>query len=188
MILAAVRPLLLLALVALSGCASSKTAQPQTAPIETVRVGGGGSATLSVTTVSSVSANVGTVPFSVDRVWSVLPAVYDSLRIPRSEFDAAAHVLGNTGLKLRRRLGAVTLSRLLDCGSTQGGPSADTYEVFLSILTKVQPGPEAGTAILATTVDAQARPVSFAGEYVRCGSKGELELRVLNTVKWELLR
>jgi len=177
-----------LALAAISGCASTKAAQPQTAPVETVRVGGGGAGTLSVTTVSSVSANVGTVPFSIDRVWRVLPSVYDSLRIPRSQVDGAAHVIGNTGIKLRRRLGDIALSRLLDCGNTQGGPSADTYEVFLSILTKVQPGTEAGTTIVATTIDAQARPVSFAGEYVRCGSKGELEQRVLNSVKWELLK
>jgi hypothetical protein len=121
-------------------------------------------------------------------VWAVLPAVYDSLHIPRSQVDEATHVLGNTGLKLRRRLGTIPLSRLLECGSAQGGPSADTYEVFLSILTTVQPGTEAGTAFVATTIDAQARPVSFAGEYVRCGSKGELEQRVLNSLKWELLR
>lgn len=171
-----------LAALALAGCASSpRSAPPVDHATETVRVSGVGvqpGATLS--TVSSVTPGVAKVLAPIDRVWSVLPAVYDSLGIPVDRLDQARHIIGNTGFKLRRRLGGVSLTRYLDCGSAQGGPSAETYEVTLSVLTELQPI-EAGTSA-ATVVQATARPVTFAGEPTGCTSKGPLEQRIATLI------
>jgi hypothetical protein len=120
------------------------------------------------------------VAFPEDRVWAVMRAVYDSLGIPVASFDASTKTIGNTGLRLKRRLGEVALSKYINCGSTQGFPSADTYEVFLSVTTSVRPaasGPQATQ--ISTTVDGQARPITFSGEPVRCSSLTTLEARIV---------
>ena len=113
----------------------------------------------------------------VDALWKVLPAVYDSLGIEITRRDPASHTLGNDGLRLRRRLGKVPLQRYLDCGSSQGGPNAESYDVHLTVRTRLQPG-AAGHSRLSTTVQAQARPINFAGDWVRCTSKNQLEQRI----------
>jgi hypothetical protein len=126
------------------------------------------------------------IPFPVAQVWDALPVVYESLGIPVTRLDATKHVVGNPGFKRRRQLGSVSLARYLDCGRGQGGPSAETYEVHLTVLTEVQPAaPAAGTTV-ATLVDAMAKPVTFSGEYVRCSSSGALEARILNGPKARL--
>lgn len=170
--------------VVLSACASSNPV-PARAPTETIRVLGAGGGALTLT--SSTVANVSSIPFSVDQVWRVLPAVYDSLGIPISTLDAAQRIIGNAGLKLRRQLGKVSLSRYIECGSTQIGQNADSYDVHLSVITTVQPD-EAGMATVATTLEARAKPITFAQDYSRCTSKGVLEKRVADAVKRRLLQ
>src|SRR5690606_40865365 len=64
--------------------------------------------------------------------------IYESLGIPITRVDATSHIIGNEGLKVRRRLGDAPLTRYLDCGSGQGGPNADTYEVHLAVLTEAR--------------------------------------------------
>ena len=171
-------------LVLLSACASSGTA-PGRAPSETLRViGAGGGA---VTLTSNTNASVSSVPFPVEQVWRVLPAVYDSLGIPITTLDGAQRIVGNSGMKLRRQLGTVSLSRYIDCGSTQIGQNADSYEVQLTVMTTVQRD-ESGMAAVATTVEAMAKPITFAQNFSRCGSKGVLEKRVADAVVLRLQR
>ena len=130
--------------------------------------------------MTSASANGGTVAFPQDHVWAIMRTVYDSLGIPIAAFDPASRTIGNNNLRLKRRLGEVALSKYVNCGSTQGFPSADTYEVFLSIVTSVRPdasGPQATQ--ITTTIDGQARPITFSGEPVRCSSLTTLEARIV---------
>jgi hypothetical protein len=148
-----------------------------------MRVGGRTGATVVATAV----ANVTNVPFTVDEVWRVLPAVYDSLAIPTALFDAKTHVISNQGSKVRQRLGKVPLSRYIECGTTQIGPNAESYDVQLSVTTRVDPGTPTGARI-STTVESAAKPVAFSQEYSRCSSKGELELRIADLVKARLAR
>ena len=145
---------------------------------ETIRIGGvGAQPTTTLSTVSSTIPGATRVTAPIDRVWSVLPAVLDSLGIPVDRLDNATRVIGTDGHRLRRRLGGVSLSRYLDCGQAQGGPSAETYEVNLVVLTELQAA-EAGATMAITVVKATARPVNFAGEYSPCSTTGELEARI----------
>lgn len=173
--------LTVLSIAAVNGCASSRssdTPEPVVGTrIETVRVSGvGAQQGTTMTTVASVMPGVATVLSPIEEVWRVLPAIYDSLGIPVDRIEREKHILGNTGFKLRRRLGGVSLTRYLDCGDAQGGPSAETYEVHLSVLTELQPT-ASGTAA-ATVVQATARPVTFVGEHTPCKSTGGLEKAV----------
>ncbi|HKG94223.1 MAG TPA: hypothetical protein VKA84_20090 [Gemmatimonadaceae bacterium] len=172
----------------LAACASAKGATERPTLQDNVRIVG----TDGISTLSSVSAEspeIATVLSPVDSVWRALPAVFETLTIPVATFDASTRTIGNPNIKVRRRLGTIPLSRYLDCGDTQGTPSADSYEVHMSVVTRVQPAP-AGAASTAstvvTTVEASARPVSFAGDFIRCSSTGALEARLATLIGVEL--
>jgi hypothetical protein len=178
------RQVLALLVVALGACASGNTPPRVDAP-ETVHISGGGGGTIQMNTTPTTAANVATIPAAIDAVWRALPLAYDSLGIPRNTIDPRNHILGVSGVKIRRQVGTVPLSRYLDCGNTQGPPSADTYEIQLSVLTQLTPA-AAGATTVTTTVQAQGRPVTMAGEYSRCSSKGILELALASITQARL--
>jgi hypothetical protein len=177
------RVLTVLPALALAACASSSAAPAASSTTATIRGGGaiGGSLTMAQTNAPNVSS----VSFPMDQVWKVLPAAFDSLAVPLGIIDPVKHIIGNEGFKIRQRLGKVALSRYVECGTTQIGPNADSYEVFMTVLTQLVPGPS-GTTSVATTFEALARPITFAQDYSRCTSKGLLETRLMDAVKAQL--
>lgn len=162
------------------GCASSNTA-PGSAPAETARIIGQGGMQ-AISTGAAPIAGESFVAAPISKVWDAIPAIYDSLGIAPTTIDAGEHMFGNRGLQIRRHLGGVLLSRYLDCGSPQARPSADFYDVNLSVITQLTRVDSATTRVL-TTVDAMARPVSFSGEYVRCATTGEIEARIARRIE-----
>ena len=128
-------------------------------------------------TTSTPVAGVSLVWKPIATMWQALPAVYDSLGIPRTTIDPASHTIGNLGMQIRRQLGKVRLSKYLDCGNAQQGPSADSYDVHLKVVTQLQEQPSGHTQV-TTTVDGMAKPFMLSGEYSRCASTGEIELKV----------
>lgn len=174
----------LLFLAGVFACASSGSVSEQPVTPQTTRVVGSAGA-LSVTTTTTSSSISGELPFPIERVWAILPSVYDSLGVAPDEVNASTYVVGKSGLKVRRRLGALPLVRILDCGTAQGGPSAETYEIVMTIRTRLRPA-SAGATTLATELEASGKPVSFAGDNVRCMSKRTLEQQIFDTVKRRL--
>lgn len=178
------RRVLSMSAILLSACASSQGSSAPPMPDQTIRIpasSGGAATTLAI--AASTPSSVKTVPASAERIWSALPAVYEALGIPITERDPAARTIGNTSYKVRRRLGDVPLSRYLECGSTQGAPSADSYEILLSVSSRLRSVTPESTTV-SITIDAMGRPVFLSAEYVRCGSTGGLEKRmfdILNT-------
>jgi hypothetical protein len=172
------RPILLLSLATLSGCATHTPSAGAGVSPETVRiVGPSGTTTLSRMVGAGAPAAVTAVAAPLDSAWRALPSVYASLEIPLTTLDAAQHLLGNEGMRVRRTLAGESLTRYLDCGATQGGPNAETYEVTMAVLTQLQPG-AADSTIVATAVQASARSPSFSGEDVACTSTRRLEARI----------
>jgi hypothetical protein len=175
--------------VLLAACASSQQNTSAPPPIEqTVHVAtatGATGSTMSLTQSDDPSRR--TVAAPTARVWDVLPAVYQALGLPITDRNNQAQSIGTTSFKVRRRLGDAPLSRYLDCGDTQGSPSANSYEVILSVNTRLAPAAGDSTAV-STTVTAQARPVFVSGEYVNCGSTRELEKRFFDILNVELRR
>jgi hypothetical protein len=176
-----------LCLGALSACSAAGNQPEVTARPETVRVVGGTGAMTSVGTTTSDHAVNTTVKAPPARVWQLLPIVFDSLAIDIAYLDQQTRVIGNRDLKVRGKLGKVPLRRYVDCGSAQGAPSADTYEVSLSVMTQVQPADSASTNV-STLVQAVARPVNFAGDYVRCLSLRNLEADLMKILMRQLAR
>jgi hypothetical protein len=169
-----------IALVGLSACASSGSAGSG-GPEQSVHIAGmNNSRGLRVTTATE-GPRIDVVPLPIERVWGALPAVYDSLQVPVTDRNEAEHRIGNQSLRARGRLGGVLLSRYFNCGSTQGGPNAETYNLQISVLTFARQESATATA-LATTLQATARPVTLSGEAVQCSSTGALETRIRNMV------
>ena len=170
-------------IAATAACASAPgTSGPNVS--QTMRIAGAGPADITLGAAPTVSASTATVAFPLASVWRALPWVYDSLSIPVGTIDPSQHMIGNTSLKLRHRLGQTRLSRYIDCGSAQASPSADTYDVELSILTHLQPS-DSGTTV-STTIDAMARPTDIRGDYVHCSSNGVLEPLIVKALNARL--
>jgi hypothetical protein len=123
-----------------------------------------------------------TIPMSIHAVWEVLPTVYQALGIPDGAGDSRSLVYGNGGYR-PRRIDGKRLSTYVDCGSgLTAVPNADQYEVTMIILTQLEPVEGSPGTTVKTTVDANARPRTHAGNQIHCQSKGTLEMRVTNQI------
>jgi hypothetical protein len=130
------RRLTVISFAALAGCAApastGSTAPSPATPLETVRVSGSvGGGTMTVDTHPTSGPTVMRIGFPVERVWNVLKAAFDSLAIPVSSIDPATHTMENSSLRVRRRLGDVSVSKYINCGNTQSANAADGYEIVL---------------------------------------------------------
>ena len=179
------RTLQLLALAALSACASS-TVQTSARESETVRIAGKQGGQLRIT--SNAQASITRIALPMGKVWHALPAAFATLGIPITAVDTGTHTISNGGLKIRRVLGSAPLGRYIDCGSTQIGENADTYDVHLTLVSQVEEDAPSGLALLRTTFESMARPIAFSREYSRCSSRGELERRLAAAVMDQLMR
>lgn len=181
MIQVAIRRAGVLAVLLLSACASggsTSTARPATQTVGRSDIG-----TLVMSTTGS--AEVTALPYSADAVFRILPAVFDSLGVPVASLEPSKKEIGNPGYRIRSRLGKTSLSRYLDCGSTQIGANADNYDVVLTVMaTVVADG--ASMSKLTTVVEAQARPATYNQAYSRCSSKGGIETRLAELAKAQL--
>jgi len=136
-----------------------------------------------IRTRSAVEPVSNEVPFAGARVFQALTLVYDTLGMPLTTLDFKRHLIGNDGMKVRQKLGGVALSKYVDCGSSQLVPSADTYEVSLSVLSHVAlDSTSANISTVTTTVSALARPVEHAQEWFQCKTKGTLEKKIIELI------
>jgi hypothetical protein len=129
-----------------------------------------------------------TVEFPIDRVWGAMKSAYDSLGIPIGTMDQASHTIGNNSLRIRRRLGDVSMSKYVNCGNVQGVQSADSYEVMASIMTRLEPVSGAAQTSLVTSIEAHGRPMTIASDDVLCPSTGRLEKRIAELVTAQIKR
>lgn len=162
-------------LAVLTGCASSSTITPASRS-ETVYAG---STALKINPDNGATTKTLNAP--LDRIWLQLPAAYDSVGVPLTLMDPKRHVMGNEGFKIRQTLAKRRLSGYFECGSTQVGPNADSYEVHLTVLTTLEADGAQRTK-MTTTVSALAKPMQFAQDYSRCSSKSTLESKISDIV------
>ena len=168
------------ALLTFAACTSAPNTTPDPAarPSDVQVTGHSGGAVRSAIRVNpSYDVAFDTIQASVDRVWDALPAIYTALSMPLTVADNKARRLGNEGMKTRRRLGDTPLMKLLDCGRSQIGENAESYEITLSVVTTLQVL-NAQTTRVSTSVEASAKPIQFAGAEIGCRTKGELERQI----------
>ncbi|HXD49154.1 MAG TPA: hypothetical protein VN600_10285 [Gemmatimonadaceae bacterium] len=170
--------------VAVAACATNHGLPSSTGPRQTVRIDNP-TAEIDIDMTSNSDPKVASIAAPIERVWALLPSVYDSLGIPIGHVNSTTRTIGNTGLKIRTRLGKEYLSTYIDCGRSQIGESADSYDVVLTIFTQAD-STAGGETRVTTSVDAVARPAAFSQAYSRCTTKYVLEGRVMKLLKARL--
>ena len=89
------RGTVLLFAVSLAGCATGHSGAEQPSS-ESVRIVGSGGSNLRMT--PSEGARVSTIAVPLEKAWSVLPAIYDSLGIMADNVDPSRRVVGHSGM------------------------------------------------------------------------------------------
>ena len=112
---------------------------------------------------------------SPSRVFDALKSVYAALGVPPAIDDPATGRIGNTDFWKTGKLGAEPISQYLNCGDSIMGPAADTYRIYISVVSQVHPDGK-GETDLETALVAQARNMEgTSSDRVACGTTGRLE-------------
>lgn len=176
------RPLPLLALFLLAGCASqgglagTPRVQPTTTTIETSE---GNTYTVSQIVERSIASDP--IEVAPDVAWRALPEVYRELGVPVTLVDARNRMLGTTENRLSR-IGAQRPSRYLDCGSGLAGQYANVYHVFVTLVTQLEPAEGGGTTV-HTQLEAAARDPGHSNNPIRCTTRGVLEKEIAEALR-----
>ncbi len=190
------RLVVLVLVVALSGCASAPSGTagpsgPQTVTISLPQAdpyGGGAGQTEVVTLYRDSRGSRHGIGEAPAQVWPALVRTYNELEIPLGSIEPAQHRLGNNALAVQRRLAGEPISRLLNCGTDGfGSPLADKYQVTVSLITVLEAG-EGGTTQMQTWLSGTAINRGVSGAPVHCGTTGRLEERIALTLQRQLHR
>lgn len=167
----------------LAGCASGGQAPADTVR-STVSVSGtDGAATQTIESYANVSGTTARISATPDKVWAVLPTVYQGLGITVGTSLPDYMTIGNSKLELNRTLGGQPLSNFVSCGyAPTGAPLADSYRVNMAVVTTVAPA-AGGGAQLETRVQASATNRAVSGASVNCATTGRLEGLIAERVK-----
>ena len=173
-------------LVGVSGCASTSASSSgdfggsrvQTAVIQNAQGAARGLNMVSTTEVNSALINA-----PVEKAWAALQEAYTTLSIPVTELNQQSRTIGNNAYRVRRRIGDVPTMRALDCGGDSGMPNAETYQLLLTVKSRIIPS-DAGGSVVQTTLEGTGRSATTAaGSDVRCSSMGALEKKIADLVK-----
>jgi hypothetical protein len=116
-------------------------------------------------------------------VYSHVAEAYQELGIPVEVLDTNNFLIGNAAYKVRRQVGKIPMSRIVDCGFTVSGARADRDMITFDLRTQVKPA-GAGNVNVETLLIAVARSTEGASSNpVNCTSRGELERQIADSVR-----
>ena len=173
-------------LIGASGCASTSAiksddfggSRVQTAVFQNTQGAATGINMVSTTEVHSVLINA-----PLEKAWAALQGAYATLAIPVTELNQQSRTIGNNAYRVRRRIGDVPTMRALDCGGDSGMPNAETYQLLLTVKSRIIPN-DAGGSVVQTTLEGTGKSATTsASSDVRCSSMGALEKRISDLVK-----
>jgi hypothetical protein len=167
----------------LAGCATGGQAPAETVR-STVSVSGtDGVATQTIESYADVGGTTHRISATPDKVWAVLPTVYQGLGITVGTSLPDYMTIGNSKLELNRTLGGQPLSSFVSCGyGPNGAPIADSYRVNMAVVTTVVPV-AGGAAQVETRVQGTATNRAVSGASVTCATTGRLEGLIAERVK-----
>jgi hypothetical protein len=172
------RPCLALLAAATAACASSGGSPSVALPTErTVAVDDNNVYRTTVLPNAKVP-----VPAAPNRVFEAVKAVYEELGVPPGTNDPATGRFGNVDFWKQRRFGNEALSTYLHCGDSFTGPVANSYRVYISLISIVRPDGKGGSEV-ETAFTAQAQNMEgSAGDRIACGTSGRLEERMRRSI------
>lgn len=181
------------AVLALAGACTSAIANPERAPSapatrnndSPVLVEGPSSAAPTLLlrlTTDGAAAVESRVRASVPNAFAVLALAYESVGVPHTAADTAAHTVGAVNVRLAGLVGNVPRARYVSCGSgsvAEGG--ASELRVRATLLTRVTP--EGSGSVLSSQLVATGEHLTGNGGAVPCRSTGRLEQAVARAVR-----
>lgn len=117
------------------------------------------------------------------RVWLALEAAYKGLDIEVTTEDLPSHTIGNRDFWKMRTLGGTRMSRYVDCGSGPSGSKADSYRIYLSVLSVVTSQKDGKTKVETQVVPTALDVYGGSVDRLPCGSTGELERQIQDAAR-----
>jgi hypothetical protein len=118
------------------------------------------------------------VPYPPSRVYSVVLAAFKELKIPADVQDSAGGRVESKVFHRRGDLAGKQISTWLSCGEGITGPYADTYRVYLTAMTTVEPKGEDSSTIRTILLAGAVNVADGARQPMACESTGRLEIRL----------
>jgi len=173
-------------LVGVSGCAStaaSTTGDFGGSSVQTAVIQNAQGAARGLNMVSTTEVNSALINASVEKAWAALQEVYTTLGIPVTDLNQQSRTIGNNAYRVRRRIGDVPTMRALDCGGDSGMPNAETYQLLLTVKSRIIASDAWGSVVQTTLEGTGKNATTAASSDVRCSSMGALEKRIADLVK-----
>lgn len=108
--------------------------------------------------------------------------VYKQLDIPVTIDDPKTHQIGNNSFHRTRTFAGQSMTEWVNCGMTVTGPKAESYRVYLSVLTDVVPDGHGGTDLHTLLVASAQDMAGSSTDPVTCGSTGKFESMFIERV------
>ena len=165
-------------LATLAGCSAKPAVTQQTgAPTTVVSTGSG--TVVQIEDDPEIESPLGHAP---DRVWAILPTVFQELGLGGSVLDEARRIYGNDRVSANRLAGQSAQTFVRCANEASGMGSTMRYRVLMAIRTGVTSGPE-GRSKLNTALTAQASPIDgSSASRLDCVSNGKLEREIRRAV------
>lgn len=128
-------------------------------------------------------ASISTVAVAPSTAWPIVKGAYQALGIDITVDNPIVHQMGNSNFWRTRTVGPFRMSELVECGMSMTGRKADTYRIYMVLLTMVNPDGKGGTR-LETTLAATGQDMSGnSSDRIPCGSTGRFEQFFLEHVR-----
>lgn len=175
------RPITSLFVLAVSACASSgsKPESDISRPMERI-VASDEQGVIRSAVAPNATTTIAAPPA---RALAVIKSVYDELGIPSAAVDDASGRISAPKFSVTRKLGNVNLSMYFNCGDSLNGNIADTYRIYITVVSLVRSDGKGGT-VLETAVNGDAANMGGASSgRIPCGTTGRLEERIQSGVR-----
>ena len=119
-----------------------------------------------------------TVPFPPARAYTALLAVFKDLKIPADVKDSATGVVESNVFHRRGDLGGKQISTYLGCGDGVTGPNADSYRVYMVVMSRIEPKGDNASTIRTVFLAGAVSVSEGARQPMACESTGRWEIRL----------
>lgn len=173
---------LVAAAYACAACAAATSGTPTTTTVALPQTGAQNDVRM-----NAMSAEELRIAAPIARVWAVLPAVYDALKLPVNVLQPASFVIAANETNFVRKLGDEQLSRFVTCGTRGFGTDVadEGGGVVLTVSTTATAAGDSAT-LMRTVVTGTARVQGGGANATRCNSTGRLESRLISAVRERL--
>jgi hypothetical protein len=118
------------------------------------------------------------VPFPAFHVYHSLLGVFADLKIPAEVRDSAAGRVESQVFYRRGDLAGRQISTYLSCGEGITGPNADSYRVYMTIFSTVEPKDAEHSTVRTVFLAGAVNVTEGSRQPMPCESTGRLEVRI----------